>query len=45
VAWLAGFNIFKFISYIKEELLIMLGTSFSESVLPLHDCENGKSRM
>jgi aerobic C4-dicarboxylate transport protein len=34
VAWLAGFNIFKFISYIKEELLIVLGTSSSESVLP-----------
>jgi aerobic C4-dicarboxylate transport protein len=34
VAWLAGFNIFKFIRYIKEELLIVLGTSSSESVLP-----------
>jgi aerobic C4-dicarboxylate transport protein len=33
-AWLAGMNIFKFISYIKEELLIVLGTSSSESVLP-----------
>jgi aerobic C4-dicarboxylate transport protein len=32
-AW-AGFSIFKFISYIKEELLIVLGTSSSESVLP-----------
>ena len=31
---LAGFNIFKFIRYIKEELLIVLGTSSSESVLP-----------
>jgi len=29
-----GFNIFKFIAYIKEELLIVLGTSSSESVLP-----------
>lgn len=29
-----GFNIFKFIGYIKEELLIVLGTSSSESVLP-----------
>jgi len=29
-----GFNIFKFISYIKEELLIVLGTSSSESALP-----------
>ena len=30
----AGFNIFKFVNYIKEELLIVLGTSSSESVLP-----------
>lgn len=29
-----GFNIFKFIGYIKEELLIVLGTSSSESALP-----------
>ena len=34
IAWLTGFNIFKFIKYIKEELLIVLGTSSSESVLP-----------
>ena len=34
VAWLSGFNILKFIRYIKEELLIVLGTSSSESVLP-----------
>jgi aerobic C4-dicarboxylate transport protein len=34
VAWLTGFNILKFIRYIKEELLIVLGTSSSESVLP-----------
>jgi aerobic C4-dicarboxylate transport protein len=33
-ARLAGFSIFKFIRYIKEELLIVLGTSSSESVLP-----------
>ena len=32
-AW-TGFSILKFISYIKEELLIVLGTSSSESVLP-----------
>ena len=31
---LCGFSIFKFIRYIKEELLIVLGTSSSESVLP-----------
>ena len=33
-ARLTGFSIFKFIRYIKEELLIVLGTSSSESVLP-----------
>jgi len=31
---LCGFSILKFIKYIKEELLIVLGTSSSESVLP-----------
>ena len=34
VAALAGFSIFRFIRYIREELLIVLGTSSSESVLP-----------
>ena len=34
IAWLTGFSIWKFIKYIKEELLIVLGTSSSESVLP-----------
>jgi aerobic C4-dicarboxylate transport protein len=34
VARLAGFGILRFIAYIKEELLIVLGTSSSESVLP-----------
>jgi aerobic C4-dicarboxylate transport protein len=34
VARLTGFSIFKFIGYIKEELLIVLGTSSSESALP-----------
>ena len=29
-----GFSIFKFIAYIKDELLIVLGTSSSESALP-----------
>jgi aerobic C4-dicarboxylate transport protein len=32
-AW-AGFSLFKFIRYIKEEILIVLGTSSSETVLP-----------
>ncbi|MBA4014343.1 MAG: dicarboxylate/amino acid:cation symporter [Phenylobacterium sp.] len=34
IAMLAGFSIFKFLRYIREELLIVLGTSSSESVLP-----------
>ncbi|WP_425284074.1 dicarboxylate/amino acid:cation symporter [Hyphomicrobium facile] len=34
ISWFAGFSIFKFIRYIKDELLIVLGTSSSESVLP-----------
>ena len=34
IARLNGFSIWKFIKYIKEELLIVLGTSSSESVLP-----------
>ena len=29
-----GFNIFRFVSYIREELLIVLGTSSSEAALP-----------
>lgn len=34
VAWFAGFNIFKFLLYIKEEILLVLATSSSESALP-----------
>ncbi|MFD0200751.1 MULTISPECIES: C4-dicarboxylate transporter DctA [Saccharothrix] len=34
VALYAGFSIFKFLRYIKDELLIVLGTSSSETVLP-----------
>ena len=34
IAALAGFSIFKFLAYIREELLIVLGTSSSESALP-----------
>jgi len=33
IAKLAGFNIFRFIGYIREELLLVLGTSSSESAL------------
>ncbi len=35
VMWWSGLNIFKFLKYIKEEILIVLGTSSSESALPL----------
>ena len=34
IAFFHGFSIWKFIKYIQEELLIVLGTSSSESVLP-----------
>jgi aerobic C4-dicarboxylate transport protein len=34
IARFIGFSIFKFIAYIKDELLIVLGTSSSESALP-----------
>ncbi|MDB5685949.1 MAG: sodium:dicarboxylate symporter [Rhizorhabdus sp.] len=35
VAWVSGFSIFKLIAYLKDELLLVLGTSSSESALPL----------
>ena len=35
IAWLSGFSILKFLAYIREELLIVLGSSSSESALPL----------
>jgi aerobic C4-dicarboxylate transport protein len=35
IAWAAGFSILRFIAYIKEELLIVLGASSSEVALPL----------
>ncbi|GAA0619809.1 dicarboxylate/amino acid:cation symporter [Brevundimonas kwangchunensis] len=34
VAWVNGFSIFKLIGYLKEELLLVLGTSSSEAALP-----------
>lgn len=34
IAYFTGFSIIAFIKYIKEELLIVLGTSSSETVLP-----------
>jgi aerobic C4-dicarboxylate transport protein len=34
IARMFGFSIFKFIAYIKEEIMLVLGTSSSESALP-----------
>jgi aerobic C4-dicarboxylate transport protein len=34
IAWWTGFSIWKFLAYIKEEILIVLGTSSSDPVLP-----------
>ena len=34
IAWFSGFSIFRFLAYIKEELLLVLGTSSSETALP-----------
>jgi aerobic C4-dicarboxylate transport protein len=34
IAYFVGFSILKFIAYIKDELLIVVGTSSSETVLP-----------
>ncbi|MEJ7714007.1 MAG: cation:dicarboxylase symporter family transporter [Pyrinomonadaceae bacterium] len=34
IARFAGFSLWKFLKYIKEEILIVVGTSSSESVLP-----------
>ena len=34
VARIVGFSIFRFLGYIREELLVVLGTSSSETVLP-----------
>jgi aerobic C4-dicarboxylate transport protein len=35
ISWAAGFSIFALIRYIKDELLLVLGTSSSESAMPL----------
>ena len=35
VAWAAGFSLFGLVRYLKDELLLVLGTSSSESALPL----------
>ena len=34
IAWYSGFSIFRFLAYIKDELLLVLGTSSSETALP-----------
>ena len=34
IAWSAGFSIFRFLNYIKEEIFLVLGTSSSEPALP-----------
>jgi aerobic C4-dicarboxylate transport protein len=34
MAWVAGFSIFRFLVYIKEEILLVLATSSSETALP-----------
>jgi aerobic C4-dicarboxylate transport protein len=34
IAWAAGFNIFRFLVYIKEEILLVLAVSSSEPALP-----------
>jgi aerobic C4-dicarboxylate transport protein len=34
ISWCAGFSIFRYLSFIKEEILLVLGTSSSETALP-----------
>ena len=34
IAWKSGFSIFRFLRFIKDELLLVLGTSSSETALP-----------
>jgi aerobic C4-dicarboxylate transport protein len=34
IAWAAGFSIFKYLAYIKEEIILTLATSSSEPALP-----------
>jgi aerobic C4-dicarboxylate transport protein len=34
IAWIAGFNIVKFLLHIKEEILLVLATSSSETAIP-----------
>jgi aerobic C4-dicarboxylate transport protein len=34
IAWRAGFSVFRLVRYLREELLLVLGTSSSETALP-----------
>jgi aerobic C4-dicarboxylate transport protein len=34
IAWISGFNIVKFLTYIKEEIVVVLATSSSDPALP-----------
>jgi aerobic C4-dicarboxylate transport protein len=34
IAWYSGFSLWRFLGYIKDEILIVLGTASSETVLP-----------
>ncbi|HTB84116.1 MAG TPA: C4-dicarboxylate transporter DctA [Candidatus Sulfotelmatobacter sp.] len=34
IAWFSGFSIFRFLNFIREELVLVLGTSSSETALP-----------
>jgi aerobic C4-dicarboxylate transport protein len=34
IAWFSGFSIFRFLYYIREEIILVLGTSSSETALP-----------
>jgi aerobic C4-dicarboxylate transport protein len=34
ITWMAGFNIFRFLAYIKEEILLVLAVSSSEVAIP-----------
>ena len=45
IAWGAGFSIFRFLNYIKEEIFLVLGTSSSEPALPRHARKNETARL
>jgi len=34
ICWLSGFSLWRFLTYIREEVLVVLGTASSESALP-----------